>query len=466
MLSDAAAQELQGDTPDTAGSLSLVRERRHWVRAATLSNIRWVAVTGQFATVMVTQFVLGYDLPLIACLAAIMASVWFNVIASWVMPSNSRLSEQTALAWLLFDAVQLAILLALTGGLANPFSILFLAPTTIAAAALTPQSARIAVVACAVLILLVELLHLPLREASGEALDLPLMYRLGVACALLVGVAFVAIYVRRVADEAFRMSQALSSTQLALAREQQLSSLGAMAAAAAHELGTPLATIALTAREMEREINEDSEEAQDLALIREQTARCRDILAQLSEIRRRDIEHIKSAPLLSVLEEAAAPHRHLGKDVHFTFNGEPADPETTPSPEIQRRPEIIHGLRNLIQNAVDFAESAVIIHSRAEANRLEVRIEDDGKGFRSEDLSRLGEPFVSSRRGAKARERGYEGMGLGIFIAKTLLERRGAELAFFNRRPRGDASGGATVQIIWRRDEIELPRGGGANPSA
>ena len=457
MMLDAGIEEMQPEGAQEI-ALSLARERRHWVRAATLSNIRWVAIAGQFATVMVTQFGLGFDLPLWACLGAILASVWFNVIAATMMPSNARLSEQTALAWLIFDAVQLAILLALTGGLSNPFSILFLAPTTIAAAALTPRSSRIAVLACALLIVLVELLHLPLKEANGEALALPLMYRLGVGCALLVGVAFVAGYVRRVADEAFRMSQALSATQLALAREQQLSSLGAMAAAAAHELGTPLATIALAAREMERELTAGSEEAEDLALIREQTARCRDILAELSELRRRDMEHIKTAPLLSVLEEAAAPHQHLGKEVVFTFNGAPADADTTPSPEIERRPEVIHGLRNLVQNAVDFASSRVSIHARAEANRIEVRIEDDGKGFRSEALNRLGEPFISSRRGREAREGGYEGMGLGIFIAKTLLERRGAELAFFNRRKRGDQSGGATAQIIWRRDEFEVDR--------
>lgn len=251
------------------------------------------------------------------------------------------------------------------------------------------------------------------------------------------------------------MSQALSATQLALAREQELSSLGAMAAAAAHELGTPLATIALTAREMERELPGGTEQAEDMALIREQTSRCRDILAEFAGHRRGGIEHFRTAPLLAVLEEAAAPHQHQGKEVLFTFNGDPAGDHATPSPEIERRPEIIHGLRNLIQNAVEYARETVTINARAEANRIEVRIEDDGRGYPPEALNRLGEPFVAGRARKRAKNDSYKGMGLGVFIAKTLLERRGAELAFYNRRPRNGKSGGATAQIIWRRADIE-----------
>ena len=449
MMPDVAAHPDQGPVSDTVADLSLARERRHWIRADTLRAIRWVAVAGQFVTVMVTQFVLGFDLPFHACIAAILASVCFNVLAASMMASNARLSERVALGWLIFDAVQLAVLLSLTGGLSNPFSILFLAPTTIAAAALTPAAASRAVLSCVALILLVELVHVPLKTADGTQLALPTTYRMGFGIALLVGVAFVAGYVRRVADEAFRMSQALSATQLALAREQQLSSLGAMAAAAAHELGTPLATITLAAREMERDMPAGSEQAEDLALIREQTARCREILAELAEIRRRDMEHMKTAPLLSVLEEAAAPHIREGKSVEFFVDGARATGSPLPSPEIERRPEVIHGLRNLIQNAVDFAISSVAIRITEENGQVVVRIEDDGPGFRAETLSHLGEPFISSRSPQRDAAGDYQGMGLGIFIAKTLLERRGARLDFFNRRPRHGRPGGATVRIRW-----------------
>ncbi|MCL4159615.1 UNVERIFIED_CONTAM: hypothetical protein GTU68_016855 [Idotea baltica] len=251
------------------------------------------------------------------------------------------------------------------------------------------------------------------------------------------------------------MSQALSVTQLALSREHQLSSLGAMAAAAAHELGTPLATIAVTAREVQRELPEGSPEEEDLALIRAQTARCRDILAELSSIQHRDDAQFQRAPLVSVLEEAAAPHVHSGKHVSFMVNGADYIDGIPLTPEIDRRPEVIHGLRNLIQNAVEFASTRVTIHCRTSPDTIEVRIEDDGPGIPTDQLNRLGEPFTTSRRSKSLRESGYKGMGLGIFIAKTLLERRGVDLVFFNRRPRGADLGGATAKITWRREALE-----------
>ncbi len=442
-----------GKNPDTGQKdadnyLSLVHERRYGVRAATLANIRWVAVTGQLITILFVHFFLDFDLALIPSLAVILGSIWFNILAASFLPSNARLSERAALGWLIFDAVQLAVLLALSGGLSNPFCILFLATTTISAAALTIWGARIVVAVCLVLIVLIELWHFPLVRTNGEELILPVIYRIGFALALLVGITFTAGYNGRIAEEAFGMSQALAATQLALSREHQLSSLGAMAAAAAHELGTPLATIAVTAREMERNLPEGIDKEGDLALIREQTARCRDILAELAGIQRQDITGFQEVPLLSILEEAASPHRHTGKAVIFMVNGAMVHDVAPVTPGIERRPEIIHGLRNLIQNAVDFAHSSVTIHSHISAERLEVRIEDDGMGYPSEVLGRLGEPFVTSRSRRKNAETGYEGMGLGIFIAKTLLERRGLKVTFFNRRGRGKGSG-AVVQLLW-----------------
>ncbi len=450
MAAKADTVEFKNRPADVA-ELSLAHERRYGVRAATLSNIRWVAAAGQLTTILIVHFLLDFQLALIPSLAIVLISVWFNIIAATFLPSNARLSERVALAWLIFDAVQLALLLGLSGGLSNPFCILFLATTTISAAALTASSARISVAVCLLLIVLVELIHFPLVRESGEVLALPVIYRIGFGLALLIGIVFIAGYIGRIAEEAFRMSQALAATQLALSREHQLSSLGAMAAAAAHELGTPLATIAVTAREMERDLPEDADKEGDLALIREQTARCRDILAELAGIQRRDIERFHEAPLLSVLEEAAAPHINTPKSVIFMVNGEVVHDVAPATPEIDRRPEVIQGLRNLIQNAVDFAYSQVTIHSHISDERIEVRIEDDGAGFPSELLGRLGEPFVTSRSKRNSDETGYEGMGLGIFISKTLLERRGVNISFFNRRARGTKSGGATVQLIWSR---------------
>ena len=444
------------DPPFVAESeLSLAHERRYGVRAETLSNIRWVAVAGQLFTVLIVHFFLDFNLMLVPSLAVILFSIWFNIIATTFLPANARLSERVALSWLLFDAIAMAVLLAMAGGLSNPFCILFLSTTTISAAALTKTSARITMLVCTFLVILVEVFHIPLMRHSGEVVVLPLIYRIGFGIALLVGIGFIGGYISRIAEETFRMSQALSATQLALSREHQLSSLGAMAAAAAHELGTPLATIALTAREMERELPEGGDKDGDLALIREQTARCRDILAELSGLQRRDFAQFHKAPLLSVLKEARAPFSRSEKDVIFSVNGQPVHDMAPMTPEIDRGPEVIQGIRNIIQNALDFAHSRVFINCWIKEDRIEVRIEDDGAGFPSELLGRLGEPFVTSRSRRKGEESGYEGMGLGIFIAKTLLERRGVAISFFNRRTsRGEKGRGATVKLTWlRKDE-------------
>ena len=451
---------IQG-TGDPGTDLSLVQERRYGVRAATLANIRWVAVAGQLLTILIVHFLLGFDLALIPSLAVILVSIWFNILAASFLPSNARLSERVALGWLIFDAVQLAILLALSGGLSNPFCVLFLATTTISAAALTSWGTRVAVLACIALIVVIEIWHFPLVLKNGGELILPTVHRMGFGLALLVGMVFTAGYIGRIAEEAFGMSQALAATQLALSREYQLSSLGAMAAAAAHELGTPLATIAVTAREMERNLPSDADKEGDLALIREQTARCRDILAELSGIQRQDITDFQRVPLLVVLEEAAGPHLQAGKDVAYIVNGAPVNDYAPATPDIERRPEVIHGLRNLIQNAVDFAHSKVTLRCRITPEYIEIRIEDDGAGYPSEVLGRLGEPFVTSRSRRKAAETGYNGMGLGIFIAKTLLERQGISVAFSNRRKKETRLSGAVVTITWPRNGI---RNGTRNP--
>jgi len=433
---------------------ALGMRKRHWLRARTLRNLRWIAILGQLMTILVTRYGLGYDLPMIWCLSVILASVWFNVFTMLTMPPTARLSERTALMWMVFDLAQLGLLLGLTGGLSNPFSLLFIAPATVAAAALNRSNARLVVGIAILSIFLLELFHLPLTHPEHGSLELPDTYLLGIGCALIIGVGFIAVYVRRVADEAFGMSQALAATQLALAREQRLSALGTMAAAVAHELGSPLATIALTAREAERDLERDAIDPADLNLIREQTTRCRDILGQLARIRQEDMEHIRTAPLLSVLEEAARPHEDSGKEIEYFMNGEIVEDKTMPSPIIPRRPEVIHSLRNLIQNAVDFARTTVWIDVIEQDGTIGIRIQDDGPGYSPDVMDRLGDPYLTTRRGRRAQDGGYEGMGLGLFIAKTLLERRGATIAFSNRRRGEDSLSGATVEIRWNANAL------------
>jgi two-component system sensor histidine kinase RegB len=287
--------------------------------------------------------------------------------------------------------------------------------------------------------------------------------------AIVIGVVFLAFYARRVSMEINSMSDALLATQLALAREQKLTDLGGVVAAAAHELGTPLATIKLVSSELIDELEGHDTLREDAELIRDQADHCRDILRSMGRAGKDDL-HMRQAPLDSVIREAAEPHRDRGKDIRFDVAPEAgADAR---QPQIWRRPEVIHGLRNLVQNAVDFSSTTVWIDARWTDDTVSIRIADDGQGFSTTVLGRIGDPFMRARKSAAERGKRpeYEGMGLGLFIAKTLLERSGAELGFANgadpfapEADRPDRSG-ALVEVTWPRARIAAETQEGSRP--
>ena len=356
-----------------------------------------------------------------------------------------RLDERAAAGFLAFDICQLAILLYLTGGLGNPFSFLLLAPVAVSATILSLRSVTLLSVLSVVAITILAVYHQPLPW-TGSGLELPRMLILGSWVALVVGIVFFALYTWRVAEEARRMSNALAATQLALAREQQLSAVGGLAAAAAHELGSPLGTIAVATREIARDLDPDSPLREDIELLISETVRCRDILAQLSGRSTTDDTHSPFVRLpFRVLVQAAA-ERHEDESVILVLDalGEDEGEALSSEPMVVRRPEILHGLGNFVQNAIQFADSKVTVASRWNRDSVQVTICDDGPGFPAGLLEKLGEPYISVRRNAD------EHMGLGIFIACTLLQRSGANIVFGN-----EDSGGAVVTIVWNRQHIE-----------
>lgn len=420
--------------------------------------LRWVAISGQFVAVTVTPLMFGLHIELGWCYFAISISVIFNLVTGFVFPENKRLSERQNMAMIIFDLVQLSCLLFLTGGLNNPFTLLLLGPVTISATAL---SLRSTLVLCAMAIVSVSILaffYIPLSTLSGELLEIPELFIFGQWIALVIAVVFTSAYSRRVTSEIHLMSDALAATQMALAREQKLTDLGGVVAAAAHELGTPLATIKLASAELVHELRAQPELREDAELIVEQTNRCRDILRDMGRAGKNDL-HLRQAPLITVVEAAAEPHMGRGKEVIIDLD----DPTGT-QPAILRMPEIIHGLRNLIQNAVDFSKSTVWVDIRWTDTTITVRILDDGKGFPPQLLGRLGDPFMGQRRNRKKDKSRpeYEGMGLGLFIAKTLLERSGASLRFANG---ADEAGyrsqqiGAVIEVLWPRSAIDAREG-------
>lgn len=447
--------------------------RSEWLRMRTLVLLRWVAIIGQGSAILMATKLLHIDLALDLCATAIGASIAYNIAATVVFPENNRLSEKTATLTLLFDLGQLAFLLFLTGGLGNPFAILMLAPVIIAA---TTLSLRATILLGVVFILTATVLLFyaePLLTTSGQAIRPPDILLYGTWAALVTSVVFVGIYARRVTLETYSMSDALSATQLALGREQQLTTLGGVVAAAAHELGTPLATIKLVAVELIDDLADHPELRKDAALIAEQADRCRDILRDMGRSGKEDM-HLRNAPVSAVLQEAAEPHQNRGKIIIFRINGIPVDTSTTEQPEIPRHAEIIHGLRNLVQNAVDFATKYVWIDIDWDDDHLRVHVGDDGPGYPADLIGRIGDPFVRKRgsgRHSSTNRAEYEGMGLGLFIAKTLLERSGAHLTFANgtENPgRVIASSdtpaelsratGAIVEVVWKRTDIETKR--------
>lgn len=432
------------------------RTRANWIRLRTMIVLRWVAIAGQLIAINVAQLIYDIQLELGLCYLAVGASVIANLVATFIFPENKRLSEFENLWMITFDLLQIAFLLFLTGGLNNPFALLLLGPVTISATALSLRSTLVLCSTAIVLVTFLSVFHLPLMTLGGDTLRIPRLFIFGQWTALVIAIVFTSAYSRRVTSEVHSMGDALAATQMALAREQKLTDLGGVIAAAAHELGTPLATIKLASTELLNDLANNPELAEDAALIRDQADRCRDILRDMGRAGKDDL-HMHHAPLEAVVLESAEPHMDRGKKVILTQL--PDDRRRKTQPTIPRRPEIIHGLRNLIQNAVDFASSTVWIESDWSETGVSIRIMDDGAGFPVHILGRIGDPFMRDRpriRSTTARPE-YEGMGLGLFIAKTLLERSGASLRFANGRDGAShpATRGAVVEVIWPRDKLQ-----------
>ncbi|WP_298295463.1 sensor histidine kinase RegB [uncultured Litoreibacter sp.] len=453
---------------DLSAGLGESRSRNGMVRLRTLIILRWLAILGQGSAIFIASQLLKLDIPLGFCMLAIGASVISNMVAIAIYPQNRWLPENEVLLTLLFDLSQLAFLVYLTGGLNNPFALLILAPVTVSAMTMRTQSTLLIGGLAIVLVSALTTFHIPLRTDQGTILEMPDVFVAGFWVAIMIGIVFLAIYAGRVTSETRSMSQALLATQMALSREQKLTDLGGVVAAAAHELGTPLATIKLVSAELLEELEDRPDLRDDAALIREQADRCRDILHSMGRAGKDDL-HLRNAPLSAVVEEAAEPHSGRGKAVHFNFTADTED--DGPMPVILRKPEIIHGLRNLMQNAVDFAEAEVWIDASWSRDQVVIRVIDDGPGYPVDLLGRIGEPFIGRRRNKRqsSSRPEYEGMGLGLFIAKTLLERTGAEINFDNGSPdyenaEGQLRTGAIAEATWPMDTIAAANSGDSQP--
>jgi len=434
-------------------AISDFRHPQRYVRLDTILRLRWLAVLGQLATIFIVTQGLDFDVPVIPCVVIIGFSAVLNLALQSAFNPVHRLAPGYAATLLAINIAELATLLFLTGGLQNPFSFLFLAPVLISATAL-PTKVTVALglfaTACATAL---GFFHLPLPWNGDEPLVLPRTYMIAVWLSIVLAIGVTSLYAFQVTEEARKLSDALAATELVLTREQHLTQIDGLAAAAAHELGTPLATIFLISRELEQAIEAkglDDNARGDLKTLREQAQRCREILAKITQLSSQGAPFDRM-PLSTLIEETVAPHRDFGIAIKVRIalaqDAEPAG---------MRNPAILYGVGNILENAVDFARERVEVNAWWNASSVEIVISDDGPGIAPDILKRIGEPYLTRRRVGEAQG---NGLGLGVFIARTLLERTGAKVSFTNRV---FPDHGAVVTIVWPRESFE----NADNPSA
>ncbi|PLT84001.1 two-component sensor histidine kinase [Sinorhizobium medicae] len=430
------------------------------LRLQTLVRLRWLAVGGQLLAVIVTALWLQFPLPIVPCSVLIACLALVNVILTLRFPPTQRLTPPAAFALLGLDLAQLTALLFITGGLANPFAPLLCVPVIISSASQPKPHSIVLAVFAVVGVTALAFSPFQLPWYPGTVLLIPHVLTAGIWFAIVSMTAFAAFYTYRVSLEASELSEALTATELVLQREKHLSQLDGLAAAAAHELGTPLATISVVAKEMERELGDDPRFGEDVHLLRSQSERCRDILRRLTTLSSESEEHMRLLPLSSLIEEVMAPHREFGIEIELKEQGERAtEPVGIRNAGIlyglgnllenavdyaRKKVTVLYGLGNLLENAVDYARKKVTVTTEHTPERVRVTIEDDGEGFSPDILARIGEPYVTRRQ----KDDSAGGLGLGLFIAKTLLERSGARLRFENG---GAKHPGARVSVEWPR---------------
>ena len=466
------------------GASDQLEATRGLVSFRIVTAMRWIAITGQAAAVLVVYFAMGFQLPVGLAMLPIALNVAVTLFAWQRRRRQGRdalwLRDREAGQYLAWDLIQLGVLLWLTGGVSNPFAIVILAPVTVSASILRRATTSILAFLAIAIVTLLAAFALPLPWTNAQVI-FPATFVGALWASLVLSILFVALYVSWLAQRARDMSQALSASQLALVREQRMSAIGGLAAAAAHELGSPLSTIAVVAKELLRDMPAGSPQAEDAALLVQETNRCRDILVALEQRNSGPPDSddpYHHLPISTLLEVAAHPHQQervavsiIADPIHVddTYNDEDDEGVTTEAdlaeidvtrleqPTIARRPELIHGLGNFIQNAIQFAASEVTVQATWTPDTITVLILDDGPGFDPAILSRLGEPYVQgSGNRTQARRTGTRsgrdgGMGLGVFIARTLLEHTGATLDFTNRR-----RGGASVAVTWNRPSLTV----------
>ena len=439
-------------------------KRSDLVFLSTLTNLRWLAIFGQSLAVIIGATFIKLDLNVLYCSVLILCSLIINVVSIVHFPHSKRLSGKSTLSLLMYDLLQLSFLLYLCGGLTNPFSVLILAPVAISATLLSLVPMVFLCSSALIIVTILSYAYIPLELPGSEYLLLPDTLMFGMWAALVISIIFISAYAWRVQRDMTRINQLLLTTKLALEREQKLTALSGVVAAAAHELGSPLTTIKLVSSELLEDLSGRSKQdatLEDLELIKSQAERCKEILKDMAVDVNKDAQ-ISAVPIIALVKEACLPFQNIGKEIKFSVqNLEPAkEKHAEEQVVIRRSPEMVHGLRNIIQNATDFSKKFVFIDISWSKHEISVVIKDDGPGFPKDIIGSIGEPFGYKRNiefNFDSNRPEYEPMGLGLFIAKTLLERSGAKITFknYSNSTKGFFVSGAEVVSTWKRELVE-----------
>ena len=384
-----------------------------------LIKIRWIAIFGQLLAILLVSFIINIEIPFFEALMIIVLSVLVNIYSYYEERKNKSISNLKAFLFLLYDTLQLGILLFLTGGIINPFSILILAPVITSASYLP---ALLTVILSSISIFIIFLLNfyfIPLN--LGDKFMLPQIYNFGLLSSLIITVIFIAIYAYLFASSSRKISNALSVSKLQLLNQKKITEVGSLSAAAAHELGTPLNTIFLILNDLlkEKKLSDDKNILKDIKLLKSQAERCREILQKLSKnplkLKDKFLEKVKITDLIKLNFDKFNKNRKINIIENFTST----------EPEVTYKDEIMYAIGNIIQNSIIYSNTTVIAEIEYLIDKVLIKISDDGKGFAKDILDKLGEPYIS---------RNDQGMGLGIFIAKNLIENMGGKIVFYNSK--------------------------------
>ena len=407
----------------------------------TLIILRWIALVGQYTTISIVFFILNFQLSFYYCSIIIFIGVVTNLYLQFKVKEN-QLNNFASTFFLLYDILQLSALLYLTGGITNPFTILLIVPAIVSSTFLTLKSTVILSILTIVVLIVLTIYHMPLPHVGDSDFHAPIYYLYAIPIAIIIGLIFLTYFGTRFGIESRKRTEALNRLELILAKEHELESIGLQAAAAAHSLGTPLSTITVVVKELEKEIGNDPKYTKDINLLLSQTKRCSEILKNLSQDQLKEDSFLSNTKIEDLLSEILRSYSEISeKKISLIVE------KNEFNPQIEKTLEITYGLRNFIGNAVKYSKSVVEISLTSNEKITEVKVSDDGPGFSEDIIDVLGEPYIRSKDEIISSK---SGLGLGTFIGKTLLERMKANVKF----DKCHKLNGALVIIKWQTKDL------------